>query len=154
MSGPGAELVRTALLAQQEILDGMRSGLRTGPATDELLMVAAGGLALLTLLLVAHRYYRREEAGRRAAHRNPLAEAIGVLALTRAEAADLARLASRARLPQPVAMLLSPANLAYAYERGFADADDLELRRRLDALCLKLFDHPLPGAPTDSAAQR
>lgn len=154
MSGAAIQPGQRVLLAQQEILDAIRVGMNAQPQTGELLLLAVGVGALIALLVVAWRCFGREERRRPETRVDYLAEAAGILELTRAEREDLARLASRARLSQPAAMLLSPANLAFAFERGFADTGDPELRRRVDALSFKLFGQPLSASRPASRQSR
>lgn len=67
-----------------------------------------------------------------------------LLALTDDERADVLALAQQRRRPYPVALLLSPANLAAAVHGDGNDIDD-DLRRRVSRLSIKLFGSPLPG---------
>ena len=130
-------------LGQQEIIDALRGGLKHEVATGQVLMFVLGAILLVILLVAAKRLFSRED-------RKPevridyLAEAIAILDLTRSEREDVRRLAARARLPQPVSMLLSPANLAYGLARAFPDGGGASMRERIEALCMKLFGCPLP----------
>jgi hypothetical protein len=69
-----------------------------------------------------------------------------VLGLTERDRRELQRIARQAKLEQPAAMLLSPANLAYAAAPALKTDSHGELRRRIEDLCIRLFDTPLPDA--------
>lgn len=158
MSAPLTALAHGLLLGaggRQDVLDGIRSGLTAKPDSRELIIGLIAAVALLFLLLLLRRVFGRE--GRRTAPAAPvdaLAEAMRILALSRAEQDDLRRLASHCCMAEPAAMLLSPANLARAYERGFAKIGDADLRRRLDLICQRTFDAPLPLPDEDDDARR
>lgn len=131
-----------ALLAQQEIIDGIRTGMRAKPDGSGLLIFGLVAVALAALLVLATLCgYRRRKPKSQPDY---FAAAANILNLTDQERADLERLAARARYSQPVAMLLSPANLAHAIERGLPDGNNSGLRRRLQTLSLKLFAQPAP----------
>lgn len=154
MSGAAIQPGLGILLAQQEILDGIRVGMNAQPRIGDLIVFAIGAGALIALLVMARRCFGREGRRKPETRVDYLAEAAAILNLTQAEHEDLARLASRARLPQPAAILLSPANLAHAFNRGGPDRNDPKRRRRLDALSLKLFGQPLNAGSTGPRQSR
>ncbi|MGD8452668.1 MAG: hypothetical protein PVJ57_12690 [Phycisphaerae bacterium] len=139
---------------REDVLQGLRSGLTEKSNNNDLILALAAVAALSILLLVLRRFLGRH--GRPAAA-PPAVDALGVvmkiLDLPRAAQDDLRRLATYCRLSEPAAMLLSPVNLARAYERGFAKLGDPDLRHRLDALCQQTFGQPLP-VQSDALAPR
>ena len=147
MSAPPVIPQSLALLAQQEIIDGIRTGMQAKPIGYELLVFLLASFALGALLVLAKLYYSRERRPKPAPRHNHFAAAVDILDLTAQERADLARLVARARPAQPAALLLSPAGMAHALERGLSDGDDPELHARLQTLAHKLFtDSPLTAS--------
>jgi hypothetical protein len=132
--------------SQQQELERLGSGFKGEAANNELFVFVVGAVVVLVVLLLALHYLTRKRESKAKARPDYLAAATRILGLTREERANLARLAARARWAHPAAMLLSPANLAHACHKGMPAAGDAELYRRVDALCRKLFDQPLPEA--------
>jgi len=153
MSPLGAWNALGALLGDADLLKAVRDGLNSEPRTGETLAVVAGAAALIGLIAVGARHLNPE--GRRKVRRqvDVLSRAGELLGLTVQERADLRRIAERASLSEPGSMLLSPANLAHAAARAALRVRDQELQRSLDAVCLKLFDVPLPHVGSDRAEQ-
>ncbi len=148
MSEPPIVPPGLALLAQQDIIDAIRTGMQAKPVGNDLLVFLLATFTFIALLVLAKLYYSREHRLRTAPRRNHLSAAADILDLTARERADLQRLIARARPAQPVALLLSPTSLAHAIARGLPVGDDPELHARLQALAHKLFaDSP----PTTSA---
>ena len=131
------------LLAQEEILEAIRRGLNAEQTIKPWLMLLLGAVGLLGLLLLARRYMNRDDQPKHEPARDYLSEAFAVLDLDHAQREDLRRLAIRARLSEPVAILLSPANLAHALDRVLDGQDDPALRQRYNALSIELFGKPL-----------
>ena len=147
MSASAVTHAAYALLAQDDILRGLRSGLSSEPSAGQWLVFVLCAVGLVVLLAVLKRYFSREEVHRRPARTDYLAQAARALDLSHQQREDLARLATRARLPEPAALLLSPANLAYGISRAFTDGQEPALRARLDELSRDLFGQPLPPPP-------
>jgi hypothetical protein len=126
-------------VTRHEAMELLRTGFYKELASNELIAYVAGAAALVALVIGQRR--RPKPVPRR----DYLAEAVKVLGLTREERSDLLELAGRAHLSQPAAMLLSPANLAFALNRAPMDGPAGPLRNRLDALSRKLFGEGLPG---------
>ena len=143
-----AALNSRTLAQQEEILQGIRRGLNAEPAAGPWLALLIGALCLLALLVLAKKIHGRERLPNRQPQRDYLAEALKVLGLDQAERDELVRLARRAHLAQPAAILLSPGNLAAALERSPGGGGDAATRQRVNALSVKLFGQPLPEAPT------
>jgi hypothetical protein len=70
--------------------------------------------------------------------------AVDLLELSEGDRRDLQRITRAAELKQPAAVLLSPMNLARAAAAAMNEEPDQELRGRLEQLCRRLFDEPLP----------
>lgn len=136
-----------AVLDQEGRLRAMRQGFdNDGHDLTALIallfvVVALVGLAVISIQIVRAR--RRGHAARGQEHGRLLPRALAALKLTRRETRDLRQVATAARLEHPVAMLLSPANLARAVALALREHDDAALRRRMEALALKLFETPL-----------
>ena len=118
--------------------------LTRGPQTTETVVFVVGLVAFVLLIILAARFRGRE--GNRAPARQVdyLTLAVDVLGLSESDRRDLQRIAQRAGLEQPVSILLSPANLAHAAAPTLTVDNDSGLRERVEHLCLKLFDTPLP----------
>jgi hypothetical protein len=131
-------------LTWDEVFAGLRSGFTTELASNELIAFVLGGCVLVALLALGLPYLTRR---RKAKVERPdyLVLACRVLGLSHAERALVRRMAAKAHLSEPAAMLLSPANLAYALERSSSGGEP-DARERVDALCIKLFSRPLTAA--------
>ncbi len=135
------------LLALSSRLDAISSGVQRTPDASGLLALAAGGLALLLLLLVAARVFETRPA--EAVHQptNIVRDILGHLALSGEERRTLLKLAQLTGLPEPAAMLLSPANFLQAIKRLPTQEDQSQWMRLADPICARLFGVHLPGAP-------
>jgi len=138
---------------RRQSMELLRQGFNKELASNELIAYVAGALALVALILLLSQVLGQRKRPKPAPRRDYLAEVVKLLGLTREERIDLLELAGRARLPQPAAMLLSPANLAFALSRAPTDGPAGPLRNRLDALSHKLFGEGLPGDARRGAAQ-
>ncbi|MFH1746009.1 MAG: hypothetical protein ABIG44_03080 [Planctomycetota bacterium] len=128
------------LLAQQEIIDGIRQGMQPESARgNDLYILLLGGLVLLLLLVVLRVFQSRPNHSRMAPPPDHLAAACVALTLNRQEQADILHLARKARITYPVSMLLSPANLRAAIDRGIPADDKSGLRTRLYAISNRIF---------------
>jgi hypothetical protein len=132
------------LVGQDEILRGMRTGLQAKSDPWAWLYLVFAAIGVILLLALAKRFLQRRTEPPVIPQRDFLAEAIAELDLSTQERQDLERVALRARLEQPAAMLFSPANLAHALKRAFTESMDSALEQRLSRLALKLFGEPLP----------
>jgi hypothetical protein len=144
MNVPVASLVSAGPVAGQPLLDSIRKALTAGPQTDETVAFLVGVAALVLLVVVSARCFGRPRSTGGKSRVDYLTPAVDVLGLSESDRRDLQRIARRAGLEQPVAMLLSPANLARAAAPTLAAENDDELRRRIEHLCVRLFDTPLP----------
>ncbi|NLG44598.1 MAG: hypothetical protein GX547_15250 [Phycisphaerae bacterium] len=136
-------LAQDAPLTRRQALELLRKGFHKELASNDLFIYVIGAVALIALILLLSQVIRQRQRPKPPPRRDYLLEAVKVLGLTRQERSDLLELAARARLPQPAAMLLSPANLSYALSRAAIDAPAGPLRNRLDALSRKLFGEGL-----------
>lgn len=132
------------LVGQDEILRGMRTGLQAKSDPWAWLYLVCAAVGVILLLALAKRFLQRRTEAPVIPQRDFLAEAMVELDLSAQERQDLERVALRARLEQPAAMLFSPANLAHALKRAFTESMDSALQQRLSGLALKLFGEPLP----------
>lgn len=134
------------LAAPGDFFNSVNSALRTGPALNaSSLGLIALGVVIVAALLYA-RFRERREEPRAKPPMDLLAAAAHALDLSVQELQDLKRVAEQLQLAQPVAALLSPANLAHAAGRLADNAENRRLRAQLEALCQKLFETPLPPA--------
>lgn len=136
------------VLAQNSaVFEGLRGGFRQEPAWPLLMKLLVGAAALFCLILLGVRVAR--QLSRKAADRPQalLYKAAAVLQLSHQEREDVRLVAERARLDEPAALLLSPANLAHGYREACAAEADETLHARLDALSQRVFQQPLPAKP-------
>lgn len=136
---PGFEL-----LASDALLESVSKALQSGPQATETLLFVSGAAALMLLILLLARFFSREPSQDAERRVDYLTLAVDLLGLSESDRRDLQRVASRARLKEPAAMLLSPANLAAAAAVAFATDKDKLFRRRIERLCVRLFETPLP----------
>lgn len=135
---------REGPLATNPLLDSIRDALSSGPQNTETVAFVVGVVAFLLLVMLAARFFGRERGVAAEPQVDYLTLAVDVLGLSESDRRDLQRIARQAGLQQPAAMLLSPANLAHAAASAPEIDSDPELRERLDQLCLRLFETPLP----------
>lgn len=141
MSAWTVPLILQSGLTRLEMLNAMRQGLGRPEPRPELYPVVLGIVAAAGLLiLIPHLLHLR----RRRAGQDYLARAVRRLGLGRAERRALRRIARRARLAQPVSMLLSPGNLAFALHAAVGD-DQGRLRRRAEVIARHVFGVGLPA---------
>lgn len=131
-------------LATDALLDSIRNAFKTGPQSTETVGFLVGLLAFVVLIVVAWRVFSRERSAADEPQTDYLTLAVDLLGLSESDRRDLQKIAHRAGLDQPSAMLLSPANLARAASPALLEEHDRELRERLGGLCQRLFDTPLP----------
>jgi len=129
---------------RQELLERLRSGFVAQPTKNDLIIGIIGLLALTVLILLAYEFFRRARTGLSQPARNYLVEAMNVLELRGQERDDVLRLAVRSGMTHPVAMLLSPANLAAALRAAVVPGQEETFCRRVAELSVKLFGRPLP----------
>lgn len=140
----------SAILLVVNLLDQYRrlsQGFNQAPTAGEtwtLVVVVAG---IVTAIIVLARFVGRERRVKPPPKVDYLALSADLLGLSELEAADLRHVAHYSRLEHPVAMLLSPANLAWAVHHALGRASSPERRERLERLALKLYGVPLPVAP-------
>lgn len=99
-------------------------------------------VAVVGLVAIAVQVYRR--LSERPSGSHLFRRALRTLALRPAVERDLQRVAQRARLTHPLAMLLSPANLAAAHQQAQAARPDPALAERIGGIAQQLFGRPLP----------
>ena len=131
------------LLAQFPLFDAMRETLANGPDESELRLFVAGFLGFVLLVLVAARWMNGERRRRTPPPPDHLTTIVDVLGLTEQDRHDLRVIAERARLGQPVAMLLTPRNFVEAVQEANRTGEDVELLARVDDLSQRMFGAPL-----------
>ena len=137
-----AFLLGTVPHRTNQFFDSISQALTNAPKGHETLIFLAGVLALVLLLAIAARAYGRKDTP--GAGTDYLTIAVDLLGLNEHDRRDLKKIAKQARLKEPVAMLLSPMNLARAAGSVSELERDAEFRRRVEQLCLRLFEAPLP----------
>ncbi len=103
-------------------------------------------LGLAVLVVIMDQVYRTLAGRRPASLPDYLVQLGRVLGLSAADLRELRLLATRGKLPQPAASLLSPANLAYALQAAGL-GDNPRARGRLERICQTAFGVPLPHTP-------
>lgn len=131
-------------LTRAERLRAMGNGLKTAPSTSELLWFAFSVVALIALLLFMRMIFVKPESKPQRRGPDLFDRALRELDLPRADCEILSQVARSARLSDPAAILLSPANLAHALERLPVDNEGNTLRRQVNSVSLRLFERPLP----------
>lgn len=139
-----ANILNAGPLANQPLLDSIRKTLTTQPDAGETLQLLTGMVAFLLLILLAARWFGHERRPTGESQVDYLTLAVDVLGLTERDRRELQKIARQAKLEQPAAMLLSPANLAHAAASVLKTDNHGEFRRRIEDLCTRLFDAPLP----------
>jgi len=142
------------LLASNPLLESISEALNTGPQAAESLLFLSGAIALALLVFLAARFFGRVPSDEMESRVDYLTLAVDVLGLSESDRRDLRRIARRAHLKRPAAVLLSPENLARAAAVTCEIENGDELHRRIEQLCVRLFDTPLPGPeqPPEGAA--
>lgn len=147
METPPIDLTNLLLLGDTSLLEAISRAISAGPQRTEVLLFLCGAGSLVVLILLLARVFGRESRAEAKHRTDYLTLAVDLLGLSESDRRDLHRIARGAKLAQPAAMLLSPMNLAHAIALAPPKiAGDQELRGRLEDLCLRLFDTPLPGA--------
>jgi hypothetical protein len=127
-----------------QLFESMQQQMSIGPTSLDFLWIV---LAIVVLLGLVH-YGARWTAQRGRPHARPaidyLVSAIDLLGLGEDDRRDLLRLAAGAKLEQPAALLLSPANLADALRRSSDPPPEPELTLRMNQLSRRLFNVNLP----------
>jgi len=137
-------------LADIDLLHSIRDGMNTGPQGAHIAVFVVGALILCGLLILFYRYWSPETRSATRPGADYLKIACELLELSDQEQRDVRRIARLAGLSQPVALLLSPTNLAWATDRALARTSEPDLRRRMDRLSRKLFESRLPAlAPAE-----
>lgn len=144
MNFPAIDTAAAISLASSPLLESIRDALSTGPERTETVAFLVGLVAVVLLIILAARFFGRDGHRRPEPQVDYLTLAVDLLGLSESDRRDLHRIAQRAALEQPAAMLLSPTNLARAAAATLSVENDRELRARLDHICQRLFDAPLP----------
>jgi len=139
-------------LAEMEFLRAIRDGMNAEPTVGETALFFGAASALLLTLMIAAQLGRRPRP-KGPTPRQRLTAAIDVLGLPEQTRRDLSRIAKRRKTLEPVALLLSPCNLARALYDDAALHHDARLMQRMDALARRLFDEALPAKNPPHAAQ-
>lgn len=126
------------------LLESIRRALTEGPQTTETVVFVVSMVTFALLIIVAGRLFAHDRGPAVEPQVDYLTLAVDVLGLSESDRLDLQKVARQAGLEQPVAMLLSPANLARAAAAALAVETRGELRQQLERLCLRLFEVPLP----------
>lgn len=150
MNEPSRGLAWPILLAQEDQIENLRRGFTEEVASRELQVLLLAAVAFSALAFFLRRCLRRSREPRRVVRPDYLVHAAHLLALTADERRLVQRLAARARLAEPVTMLLSPRNLAHALSGGSGQHADPQLYGQVDALCQRVFHEPLPPPPDES----
>ncbi len=139
----GLHATTAALLAQSPLLDSIGRALRTGPSGTGVLLLLFGAVVLVGIIVLAMRWSNRRSDDSQSRGGDMLDQSLARLGLTRTEQADLRFVANNASVREPAAILLSPQGLAAATHWALKDGDP-ERRKRVAALCYKLFGEELP----------
>ena len=144
MIAPAWEAATACVLARAPLLESIRETLNAGPQRAETLALGAGLIAFVLLVALAAKYFGREPGTVAEPRIDYLTLAVDVLGFSESDRRDLQRIARQAGLEQPAAMLLSPENLARAAAPTLNVERNTELRDRVDDICRRLFNTPLP----------
>jgi hypothetical protein len=137
-------LLLTTEMTRAERLKALGSRLNQPTDITEILWFLVAIVALVAFLMVLRKVFVPAEAKPQSRGPDLFDRAIRQIELSRDDRELLTHVARQARLSDPAAILLSPANLAYAIERMPGEPDGQVLRRRLNSVCLRLFERPLP----------
>jgi hypothetical protein len=143
----GALALRCGLLADTgwtSGLEALRKGFARQAGDSNLFAVLLVLLGLCVFVVLLDRVYRLLQPRRQGRRVDYLVQAGRVAGLSGGQVRELRRLATRAGLAQPAAMLFSPANLAYGVDRALRGTTRPGARRRMNQLSLHLFGAPLP----------
>jgi hypothetical protein len=128
-----------------ERLRAISDSMSGGTSPIAILLVLVAGLALVWLLLLVARNFSSEPQHTPQAP-ELIEQALTHLNLPVEEADALRRVARRARLLAPAALLLSPANLAYAVDQARITPEETRLRQAVEQASQRLFGVGLPSA--------
>jgi hypothetical protein len=139
--------VRLGLLADASWVAGMealRKGFARQAGDSHLVAVLLVLLGLCAFVVAVDRLYHLLQPRPKIRQVDYFAHAGRVAGLSGHQVRELRRLATRAGLAHPTAMLFSPANLAYAVHLALQGTTRPGPRRRMNQLSLDLFGTPLP----------
>lgn len=134
------------LLAQNALLDSIKNAFSTGPSTTELIGFIVGSGLIISLIVLLARLHAKSDGRDAEPAVDYLTVAVDVLGLSEADRRLLHKIAARAELRQPAAMLLSPQNFSRAAAPMYRAGLDHAGRRRVEDLCRRLFDVPFSSA--------
>lgn len=140
----GSLLAQAELPTRQEMVDALRQSVSAGPASYQLYTIILGVVVVAVLLLLLSQYDGGRRKKRRAQKKDYLLLAVDVLGLSEKTRRELALVGRRAGLEEPLAMLLTPMNLARATAAAVQAGAAPRVHASMDALCRQLFDAPLP----------
>ncbi len=137
--------------SREQLIQDLRRGFQNpSPAIDTTTLLALLVALCLVVWLLARLAGSRPQQREEAAQTDDLSRSLSLLGLDRGECNDIQTIARHAALPQPTAMLLSPANLAHAARQALRVHADPQLWPRIDKLSVKLYGTGLPdAAPAD-----
>lgn len=118
-----------------------------------LIWVVLGILGAIALVVVLTRLFRPRQE-RVVKKIDLLSEVLKTLPLTAAEKHDVRWLARVANTPEPIAILLTPANFGLAYREARASQADLGILDRMNPLCERLFGEPMPDELPEGSQER
>lgn len=142
----------TTTLAEvdQTALDSLRQGFRNHPSDSNPTSLLWAAIGLLALVMLLDRLVRLWMGGSTVKRANYLGIAGRRLGLLGHEMHLLRQVAQRSRVPYPASMLLSPACLAHTALAAYGGRLSPRIYLRLNELCLKLFQAPLPKTVDDT----
>lgn len=140
----GSLLGQSEFPTRQEMVDALRQSVSAGPESYQLYTILLGVVVVAVLLLLLSRYDGGRRKKRRAPKKDYLLLAVDVLGLSEKTRRELALVARRAELEEPLAMLLTPMNLARATAAAVRAGAAPRVQASMEALCRQLFDTPMP----------
>ena len=130
-------LAQTGLTRRQE-MELLRQGFLAEPHNNALTNLAVGVAIVVAILALAVKAFRSRPTTEPGTP-DWLALACAHLGISDADRRDLVHLAKLSGAAQPLAMILSPANLRHAFEVANLPGADGALAKRLNDLSLTLF---------------
>ncbi|MBL8877654.1 MAG: hypothetical protein JNG88_00920, partial [Phycisphaerales bacterium] len=152
-------LIGSGLLAlgervtQDQMLRALRSGFRAEQSTHEAWAYILVGFGLIGLIGIGIQIWRRSQTAVEKSRADHFLTALGVLNLAAEDRAFLTQIRARCGLSEPVAMLTTPANFAYAFAQSGVGQDPRQAARAAD-FCQRLFDRPLTPAPDANGSSK
>ncbi len=141
------------VLAEGDTFEALGRGLRDGPSGRSLLMFGLAASALIAVFIVIIRISSRKPRPAVDDEVDIRAKLLDRLKLAPAERKDLDFVTARlGDAFAPAALLLSPRNFALGVQQASPGVSDDARRSRLDELCRKLFDEPMPDCAAELAA--